>query len=150
MGSIPGTGRSPGEGNGNHPNFIAWKIPWTEEPGGLYPWGHKELDMTEHAHIEFLKVNPFNYISSKTTSSPPQGQDRLCLQPRTLDIHLEGKYRAAFVLKTSEISLAPVCFSLVPRYGRGINEFNNHNQKISLISVQKRDENPLSHTCSAL
>ena len=73
MGSIPGTGRSPGEGNGNHPNFIAWKIPWTEEPGGLYPWGHKELDMTEHAHIEFLKVNPFNYISSKTTSSPPQG-----------------------------------------------------------------------------
>ena len=56
-----------------HPSILAWEIPWTEEPGGLYPWGHKELDMTEHAHIEFLKVNPFNYISSKTTSSPPQG-----------------------------------------------------------------------------
>ena len=24
--------------------ILAWKIPWTEEPGG--PWGHKELDST--------------------------------------------------------------------------------------------------------
>ena len=30
--SIPCLGRSPGEGNGN-PSTIAWKIPWTEEPG---------------------------------------------------------------------------------------------------------------------
>ena len=23
-------------------SILAWKIPWTEEPGGLYsPWGHK-------------------------------------------------------------------------------------------------------------
>jgi len=21
--------------------ILAWKIPWTEEPGGLSPWGHK-------------------------------------------------------------------------------------------------------------
>ena len=27
--------------------FFTGKFPWTEEPGGLYPWGHKELDMTE-------------------------------------------------------------------------------------------------------
>ena len=26
-----------------HSSILAWKIPWTEEPGGLYsPWGHKE------------------------------------------------------------------------------------------------------------
>ena len=24
-----------GEGNGNHSSTLAWKIPWTEEPGGL-------------------------------------------------------------------------------------------------------------------
>ena len=31
-----------------HSNTIAWKIPWTEEPGiGYSPWGHKELDTTE-------------------------------------------------------------------------------------------------------
>ena len=34
VGSIPGPGRSPGEGNGNHSSILAWKIPWTEEPGG--------------------------------------------------------------------------------------------------------------------
>ena len=35
LGSIPGLGRSPGEGNGNHFSIIAWEIPWTEEPGRL-------------------------------------------------------------------------------------------------------------------
>ena len=35
LGSIPGSGRSPGEGNGNHSSILAWEIPWTEEPGGL-------------------------------------------------------------------------------------------------------------------
>ena len=29
-----------------HSNILAWEIPWTEEPGGFSPWGHKELDMT--------------------------------------------------------------------------------------------------------
>ena len=29
-----------------YPSLFAWKIPWTEEPGGLSPWGHKESDMT--------------------------------------------------------------------------------------------------------
>ena len=31
-----------------HSSILAWRIPWTEEPGRLHsPWGHKELDMTE-------------------------------------------------------------------------------------------------------
>ena len=29
-------------------SILTWKIPWTEEPGGLYSsWGHKESDTTE-------------------------------------------------------------------------------------------------------
>ena len=28
-----------------HTSILAWKIPWTEEPGS--PWGCKELDTTE-------------------------------------------------------------------------------------------------------
>ena len=47
LGSIPGSGRSPGEGNGNHSSILAWKIPWTEEPGGLQSMGSQELDTTE-------------------------------------------------------------------------------------------------------
>ena len=31
-----------------HSSILAWKIPWTEEPGGYSPWGHKESDVIEH------------------------------------------------------------------------------------------------------
>ena len=41
-GSIPGSGRFPGEGNGNPLQILAWEIPWTEEPGGVT----KESGMT--------------------------------------------------------------------------------------------------------
>ena len=36
-----------GEETTTHSSILAWKIPWTEEPGRLYTWGLKELDMTE-------------------------------------------------------------------------------------------------------
>ena len=39
LGSNPGLGRSPGEGNGNPLSILAWRIPWTEEPGGLQSTG---------------------------------------------------------------------------------------------------------------
>ena len=35
------------EGMATHSSVLAWRIPWTEEPGGLHPWGHKEWDTTE-------------------------------------------------------------------------------------------------------
>ena len=41
-GSIPGSRRSPGEGNGTRSSILAWRIPWTEEPGGLqYMWSQR-------------------------------------------------------------------------------------------------------------
>ena len=33
--SIPGSGRYPGVGKSYHSSILAWKIPWSEEPGGL-------------------------------------------------------------------------------------------------------------------
>ena len=24
-------------------SILAWEIPWTEEPGGYIPWGHKRV-----------------------------------------------------------------------------------------------------------
>jgi len=38
-GSIPGSGRSHGVRNSNHSSILAWKIPWTEEPGWLQLMG---------------------------------------------------------------------------------------------------------------
>ena len=34
-GSVPGSERSPGGGHATHSSVLAWRIPWTEEPGGL-------------------------------------------------------------------------------------------------------------------
>ena len=50
LGLIPGLGRFPGEGNGNplqDPwDSLAWRIQWTEKPGGLHSMGLQELDTT--------------------------------------------------------------------------------------------------------
>ena len=42
----------------NNSSILAWKVQWTEEPGNLQPMGHKELDMTEHAHTNNLFTHP--------------------------------------------------------------------------------------------
>ena len=48
MGSIPGSGRSTGEGNGNPtPVFLPGEFPGQRSLVGYNPWGHKESDMTE-------------------------------------------------------------------------------------------------------
>ena len=46
-GSIPGGEDALEEGMATHSSILAWRIPGTEEPGGLQSWGHKERDTTE-------------------------------------------------------------------------------------------------------
>ena len=41
--SITGSRRSPGEGTG-YSSILAWKIPWTEEPGGLESMGLRRVE----------------------------------------------------------------------------------------------------------
>ena len=36
-----------------HSTTLAWKIPWTEEPGGLQSMGSLESDTTERLHFRF-------------------------------------------------------------------------------------------------
>ena len=48
----------PEEGMATHSSILAWEIPWTEEPGGLYsPWGCKELDTTERLSLSLFTYN---------------------------------------------------------------------------------------------
>ena len=49
VGSIPGSGRPPGEGNGNPLQILAWRIHGQRSLGGYNTWGHKELDTTKQA-----------------------------------------------------------------------------------------------------
>ena len=46
-GSIPRPGRSPGEENGTHSYILAWRILWTEKPGGLSFMGSQRVDTIE-------------------------------------------------------------------------------------------------------
>ena len=43
VGLIPGWGRSPGEGHATYSSILAWRIPWTEEPGGLRSIGSQRV-----------------------------------------------------------------------------------------------------------
>ena len=43
LGSSPGLGRSPGEGNGNPLQYYCLEIPWTEEPGRLQSMGSQRV-----------------------------------------------------------------------------------------------------------
>ena len=60
-GSIPESGRSPGKGNGNHSSILAWRIPWTEKPGGLWSMG---LPRVGHDWV----MNTFTHFQSSKAS----------------------------------------------------------------------------------
>ena len=54
-GSIPGLERSPEKGMATHSSFLAWRIPWTEEPDGLHGVAEtrvrlRDLPFTFHFH----------------------------------------------------------------------------------------------------
>ena len=51
LGSIPGLGRFPGEGNGNPFQYSCLENP--TDGGAWCPWGPKELDTTERLHFDF-------------------------------------------------------------------------------------------------
>ena len=43
-----------------HSSILAWRIPWTEELGGLRSMGHKESDTTERLHFTSLHFRHIN------------------------------------------------------------------------------------------
>ena len=42
------------KGMATHFSMLAWRIPWTEEPGGLQSTGSQESDSAERLHVRFL------------------------------------------------------------------------------------------------
>ena len=57
-----------------HSSILAWRIPWTEEPGGYSPWGSKESDTPEQLSTQSetptLRVWP-PLISAQVSRPPP-------------------------------------------------------------------------------
>ena len=59
VGLIPGLGRSPGGRHGNT-SILAWRMPWTEEPGGLQPMGPQSW-----IQLKRLSTQTYNKYSRK-------------------------------------------------------------------------------------
>ena len=51
------------EGMATHSSIPAWRIPWTEEPGGYCSQGHKELDTTEVTEHAQARVRTHRFCS---------------------------------------------------------------------------------------
>ena len=58
QGSIPGSGRSPEEGNGNPLQYSCWKIPWTGEPAKPQSTRLQRVGHVEQLHFHFISYIP--------------------------------------------------------------------------------------------
>ena len=65
LGSILGQGDPPEKGMATHSSILAWRIPWTEDPGGLELMGYKESDT-----IEQLTLNVWGSVATAPEKIP--------------------------------------------------------------------------------
>ena len=68
VGSVPGSGRSSDEGSGNHSTILSWRIPWTEDAGGLYSKRVRH-DLVTKPQILFLVNINLNFSGRMTSNS---------------------------------------------------------------------------------
>ena len=72
QGSIPRSGSSPGEGNGNSLQYSCLENSMDRRSlAGYSPWGCKESDMTEQLHLHFLSMQKCRlprWLSSKESA----------------------------------------------------------------------------------
>ena len=87
-----------------HSSTLAWKIPWTEEPGGYSPGGCKESDTTERLHFgfHFFTIGPSNstpgYTSERQTKNT---NSKRCMY---LNVHSGIIYNCQ-PMKTTQVSI---------------------------------------------
>ena len=75
-GSIPGSGRTPGEGHVTHSSILVWTIPCL--------WGHKESDLTEKLSTTKVKITGLD--DSRVTFNSSPGEVKVLIHssaPRT-------------------------------------------------------------------
>ena len=70
-----------------HSSVLAWRIPWTEEPGGLQSMGCKESDTTERLTVSLFFFFKLDVKGSRDVSdflflcpiTEIKNKDHLCL-----------------------------------------------------------------------
>ena len=133
VGSIPGLARSPGGGNGNPLHILAWRIPWTEEPGGLQSIGsqrvrhgcselaHMCICLQIHIYLSWSSYFSDNLIKSLTDSVgflcygliKPTSKYRLCtqfLQEKSDITHNIRNYKVSMDLPTLDYIICDLLY----------------------------------------
>ena len=66
-----------------HSSILAWRIPWTEEPGVLQSMGSQELDMTEQSNNRAMAFHGTSTAPKRTIWKPGHwgwcGERAICL-----------------------------------------------------------------------
>ena len=75
LGSIPGSGKFPGEGNGNPLQYSCLENPM--DGGAWCPWGRKELDTTERLQFS-SQIYERKYSASLVTKEMEKSNHRRC------------------------------------------------------------------------
>ena len=52
------------KGMATHSSILAWRVPWTEEPGRLQSQGHKESDTTEQLTLSLFVYTHMNFTTT--------------------------------------------------------------------------------------
>ena len=75
---VPGSGRPLEEGMATHSNILLWRIPWTEEPGGLQSMESLESDTTErlqfHFSLSYIGEGNGNPLQCSCLENPRDGE----------------------------------------------------------------------------
>ena len=73
----------------NHSSILAWKIPWTEEPGRLQSMGSRRVGMTERLHFHFCALEKEMATHSSVLAWRIPGTGEPCGLP-SLGLHRVG------------------------------------------------------------
>ena len=65
-----GQDHPPEKGMATHSNILAWRIPWTEEPGGVQSQGRKESDATERLTLSLFSLFQCVYVNPNCPLPP--------------------------------------------------------------------------------
>ena len=55
-----------------HSSLLAWRTPWTEEPGGKQSWSHRESDTTERLSTQHI---PLGFPAGSVVKNLPAIQE---------------------------------------------------------------------------
>ena len=105
------------EGMAIHSRILAWRIPWTEEPGGLQSIGSqsqtllKQLNTHTHTHTHKVvfwttSIGPSTTnISYQLITRPPPATKHMTKQPQVLSVPLETQ--TCFYILPESTTYAP-------------------------------------------